>query len=217
MSRVIMRRSGDCQLYEPARVGPSRFTTEARAAVNRTQGELIWFGGRPIDALFHADCGGYTDAPENIWGTPPLAYLCARQDQVPSLVHRRWQAIVSEDALRTSLNVDARSAVGARLDSLIIRTKDVSGRAAEIVAKGERTQVFHGEDLRTLLNRVLGPKGLQSTRFTVTRRGNMFVFDGEGFGHGVGLCQLGAMARLRRGASVEDVLNYYYPGATLGR
>jgi stage II sporulation protein D len=206
-----------CQLYQPARIGSSRFTAEARAAVDRTRGELLWYGDHPIDALFHADCGGYTDAPENIWGGAPLAYLQARKDQVASLIHCTWRASISRDALRGALNADAKTSVGARLDSLAVRTRDVSGRAAEIVARGEYTPIIHGEDLRAAVNRVLGPKGVQSTRFSISVHGGTYYFDGEGFGHGVGLCQVGATARLRLGASVAQVLGFYFPGASLSR
>ena len=184
-----------CQLYEPARVGPSRFTAAAKLAEARTKGSVIWYGDRPIDALFHADCGGFTDAPENIWGGTPLAYLRAQKDTVPSLTHRTWQASISRETLRNALNADPKTAVGAHLDALSITTRDVSGRAAELSARGERSETLRGEDLRAAVNRVLGPKGLQSTRFTMGLTPTGYAFSGEGFGHGVGLCQAGALAR----------------------
>jgi stage II sporulation protein D len=206
-----------CQLYEPGRAATSRFTVDARAAVAATRGEVLWYAARPIEALFHSDCGGYTAAPETIWGGSPVAYLRPLRDQVPALTHHTWQCAVTREALRAALNADARSAVGERLDALTVVLRDVSGRAAEILLKGERAPVVRGEDLRTILGRAIGPRGLQSTRFAVTRRGSTFVFEGSGYGHGVGLCQLGAMARARRGETVADILAEYFPGARLAR
>jgi len=52
---------------------------------------------------------------------------------------------------------------------------------------------------------------------TVKRSRDQFVFSGKGFGHGVGLCQAGAAARIRAGASPDRVLEYYFPGTTLHR
>ncbi|MBE3072627.1 MAG: hypothetical protein IMZ67_06595, partial [Acidobacteria bacterium] len=52
-------------------------------------------------------------------------------------------------------------------------------------------------------------------RFTVLRDGASFVFNGRGSGHGVGLCQAGAMARARAGQSEEAILAFYYPGTRL--
>jgi stage II sporulation protein D len=49
----------------------------------------------------------------------------------------------------------------------------------------------------------------------VTRRGSRFLFEGQGFGHGVGLCQAGAFARIKAGARPDEVLARYYPGATV--
>jgi stage II sporulation protein D len=209
--------STHCQLYEPGRLATSRFAADARAAVAATRGELLWYNARPIDALFHSDCGGYTAAPEAIWGGDAVAYLRPMRDEVPALAHHTWQIVIPREDLRAAINADPRSAVGNRLDGLTVVARDVSGRAAEVQIKGEREPVIRGEEFRAILTRVLGPKGLQSTRFTVSRRGTAFVFDGSGYGHGAGLCQTGAMARARRGESVAEILQRYFPGARLGR
>jgi stage II sporulation protein D len=206
-----------CQLYDPSRLKTSRFAQDAQVAAAATRGLLLWYGQRPAEALFHADCGGHTASPETIWGSTPVAYLQPLKDAVPTLEHRTWQATMTREALRVALNADARSAVGRRLDGIKIQHGDVSGRAAEIALTGEHDFVIRGEELRTILNRTLGPKGLQSTRFTITRRGSTYVFDGSGYGHGVGLCQLGALVRARRGASPADILAYYFPNVHIGQ
>jgi stage II sporulation protein D len=93
------------------------------------------------------------------------------------------------------------------------------------VLRGTRTFVVRGEVFRDAVTRALGVTSLRSTLFTVkkTRAASAkatapeegFVFSGKGFGHGVGLCQSGAIARIRAGARVDDVLAHYFPGTTL--
>jgi stage II sporulation protein D len=58
---------------------------------------------------------------------------------------------------------------------------------------------------------------IRSTRFSLTLAGDSYRFHGTGWGHGVGLCQVGAMARIRRGDEIPAILSAYYPGARLLR
>jgi stage II sporulation protein D len=206
-----------CQLYDPARIKTSRFSAVAEDAVRRTTGEVLRYGRWPIDALFHADCGGSTAAADAVWGGPSLPYLMPRRDDLAAIPHRAWQFSTSGDALRDALNRDARTAVGVRLTGLEIVARDDSGRAATIAIRGEHDRVVRGEDLRAVLNRTLGDRAIQSTRFTLTRSAASYAFAGSGFGHGVGLCQIGAAARARRGDSLRDILAAYFTGAKVGR
>jgi stage II sporulation protein D len=68
-----------------------------------------------------------------------------------------------------------------------------------------------------VLSRTLGARAIRSTKFEIELRGARFLFTGRGFGHGAGLCQVGALARLRAGATPAEVFGRYYPGATLVR
>ena len=109
-----------------------------------------------------------------------------------------------------------RTAVGARLDRIEIAGRDAAGRAEKILLRGTRTFVVRGEVFREVVTRALGVKSLRSTLFTVKKSArHASSFSGKGFGHGVGLCQAGALARLRAGASADDVLAHYFPGTTL--
>ena len=93
--------------------------------------------------------------------------------------------------------------------------RDRGGRAVLVALRGTRESRVRGEDLRAVLGRVFGPKSIQSTSFAIERDGSRFVFSGRGYGHGVGLCQAGALARLKAGARPEQVLARYYPGTRL--
>jgi stage II sporulation protein D len=72
-----------------------------------------------------------------------------------------------------------------------------------------------GDVLRVVINRKLGDRAMLSTRFSVTLDRAGWVFEGTGFGHGVGLCPRGAAARARRGDTVTDIIQAYFPGARL--
>jgi stage II sporulation protein D len=205
-----------CQVYDPGRLAASRWTATARDAVSRTAGEVLWFGSAPAHALFHADCGGHTSNASAVWGGPAPAYLAGSRDGGPAgSAHLEWNFETTAAALRRALDADARTDVGARLDRIEVAGRDAAGRAEMITLRGARTFVVRGEVFRDAVTRALGVKSIRSTLFTVKKSKNGFVFSGKGYGHGVGLCQAGALARLRAGASVEQVLLFYFPGTTL--
>ena len=205
-----------CQLYEPSRLTTSRWAAVAQAAARRTAGEVLWFADAPARAVFHADCGGHTSNGSAVWGGLAPAYLAARRDAIdPPSAHAVWTYEAGTAALRAALNADVRTAVGARLDRIEVAGRDGAGRAEQIVLRGSQTFVVRGEVFREIVTRRLGARTLRSTLFSVTKSGNTFVFSGKGFGHGVGLCQAGAMARLRAGSSPRDVLSFYFPGTSL--
>jgi stage II sporulation protein D len=217
-----------CQLYEPARLRTSRWAPVARGAVQRTSGQILWFADAPAHVLFHADCGGHTSSAAAVWGGLAPAYLSGATDDGPACgAHTDWTFDARAAAVRTALNADPRTAVGARLDGIEVAARDSAGRAEKILLRGTRTFVIRGEVFREVLTRALGARTLRSTLFTIKRSRataadatasrDVFVFSGSGFGHGVGLCQAGALARLKAGASPADVLEHYFPGTSLRR
>ncbi len=206
-----------CQLYEPARLGTSRFATAVRQAAARTAGQVLTWQGRPIDAVFHADCGGHTASPAQVWGTAPLPYLPSEPDTVPEVQHRTWTVTVTKEQVRSALNGDRATAVGPSITDVAVAAFDASGRAETVRITGARWIELRGDEFRAALTRVLGPKGLPSTRFTVTRTRTGYQFSGTGFGHGVGLCQQGMLARARRGTGVRAILSDFFPGTAVSR
>ena len=208
-----------CQLYEPARMRTSRWAATASAASQRCAGEVLWFADGPARAVFHADCGGHTSSAAAVWGGVAPAYLSGATDKGPAGgAHTGWTFESRGAAIRAALNADPRTAIGGTLDQIEIAGRDGAGRAEKVLLRGTRTFLVRGEVFREVLTRALGVKTLKSTLFTVKKsRGDVFVFAGKGFGHGVGLCQAGALARLRDGASPDQVLAHYFPGTSLHR
>jgi stage II sporulation protein D len=205
-----------CQLYEPERLSTSRWAALARAAAASTAGLVLVSGGRPVDAVYHADCGGRTSAAREVWEGADPGYLRAQADDgAAAAAHSSWQFAVDGRALVRALDADPRTRVGGRLHAVTIVTRDGSGRAARILLRGARDVTVRGTDFREVLTSAFGARALRSTRFEVSSSAGRHVFSGTGFGHGVGLCQAGAFARVSAGAAPTAVLQRYYPGTTL--
>jgi stage II sporulation protein D len=243
-----------CQLFEPRRLQTSRWSAAAAEAVRQTAGVILTFETVPVQAVYHADCGGRTSAASAVWGGGGRAYLLSRRDDGPAdSAHTSWQFRVTRNALANALqtstwssaphpgsvacggpNAPRRSLAGApcvpsgvpgTLDSVEVTERDEAGRARQVVVRWQpetkkhkdRELVLRGDDFRIALTRAFGVRAIRSTLFEIDRDAKAFTFSGRGFGHGVGLCQAGALARLRGGASPAEVLKYYYPGTTLAR
>jgi stage II sporulation protein D len=203
-----------CQLYRPAsdaHVHRERLD----AAMARSADRFILFDGAPIQALFHSSCGGATSAADAVWGGTARAYLTSATDTVCARA-TPWTMRLERPALVRVLDADPRTRVDGRLDAIDVVSRDAGDRAVLVALTGARSPVVRGEELRAVLVRGFGVRSVRSTRLHITRDGDTFVFEGTGFGHGAGLCQAGALARLRAGASVEDVLEHYYPGVRVG-
>ncbi|MCC7007627.1 MAG: SpoIID/LytB domain-containing protein [Acidobacteria bacterium] len=204
-----------CQLYEPARIRTSRFADLARRAVESTRHTILLYDGRPADAVYHADCGGHTASADAVWGGRPVAYLTGADDDVPAAAHRTWEYAVSAARLQAVLGDDARTRTGGRLQRITIATRDASGRADTVEIRGQRAATVSATLFRAILARAFGERSIMSTRFSLAQQGPEYRFTGTGFGHGVGLCQIGAAARARRGTPAEMIFAAYFPGTRL--
>jgi stage II sporulation protein D len=205
-----------CQLYEASRLRTWRWAPQASEAVRQTAARVLWFDGAAASALFHADCGGQTSRADAVWVGAGRPYLVSISDDGPAGgAHTVWTYVATRTAILRALNSDARTRVGARLDGLQVLERDRAGRAERIAVRGASQRIVRGEELREVLTAAFGARSIRSTRFDVTRRGQAFVFEGRGFGHGVGLCQAGALARIRAGQKVPAVLQTYFPGTRL--
>ncbi len=205
-----------CQIYEPGRLATSRWRSAVRGASARTAGIILWYDGAAADAVYHADCGGRTSAAADVWGGAGFPYLRAVLDGGKAQdAHTAWRYVVDADTLRRALDADPRTRVDGRLTSIAVLTRDGLGRAQRVVLRGARELPVAGADLRAVATAAFGARSIRSTRFEVRLDGAQFLFSGTGFGHGVGLCQAGAIARLAAGESPRRVLQRYYPGTVL--
>jgi stage II sporulation protein D len=205
-----------CQVFRPdGRPGGRRPLVEA--AVATTAGVVLTHGGKPIQALFHADCGGHTSAAADVWGGPGQPYLVARPDPWCSTrASSAWTLRLTTAELGQALAAGGLAGIQGDVRSVEVGRVDQGGRASTLVVRGTVPVAVRGEDFRRAVTRRLGPRAFRSLTITVERTADGFLFRGRGFGHGAGLCQAGALARLQAGESVQQVLSYYYAGTTMG-
>lgn len=190
----------------------------ARKAVASTAGMILADRqGRPIDAYFHAACGGRTADIESLWGVRPgPAYLRGvRDDFCAEMPHHNWTRTIDAEKLRRALQMDERSRVGSRIASIRVARRDAGGRAELVIVQGERRVELSGWEFKMIVGRHLGWQTILSSFFEVRREGDSFVFTGKGFGHGLGLCQEGARGAARAGLGFDRILMHYFPGARI--
>jgi stage II sporulation protein D len=210
-------------------------STAGNRAVADTEGLVLTYGGRAITAFFHSTCGFATASPEESFrNVRPQPYLRSVSDArgggyyCEGSPHFRWDvewsgAELTEVLQRTVpqvLGIDAHFVSGIR--DIEPRSRGESGRTTEIrvhVAEGE-IPVF-GPDMRAVFETPNGqPLGSTAVQLTTERAGELVSrlrMAGAGWGHGVGMCQWGAIGRAREGHDYEAILAAYFPGANLER
>lgn len=179
-------------------------------AVEDTAAKILTYQGKVIPAFFHSTCGGHTEDASLLWDiniAPLKGVVCGFCKDSP---HFAWHYVLSADEVREKL-VGAGVKIG-KIRDMAISGKDVSGRVMDIIITTVKKEVkVSAKDFRN----IIGPNNIRSTNFSLTVVNNDVVFEGFGWGHGVGLCQWGAYFMAREGRSTEEILKYYYPGAKL--
>jgi len=205
-----------CQLYDPSRLRTSRWAPQSKEAVEQTAGRVLWFDGAAAFVVFHADCGGRTSRADDVWGGVGRPYLTSILDDGPAEgAHSAWKYEATRADVLRALNTDPRTRVGVRLERLQVLERDSAGRVERIALHGASERIVRGEDIRGVLSAAFGARSIRSTWFDVRQVGQAFVFEGRGFGHGVGLCQAGALARIRAGQKLSTILQTYFPGTKI--
>lgn len=205
-------------------------------AVRATAGEVLWAGGRPVSAPFHAVCGGSTAAPDEVWkGTTPEPHLRSVSDVDPRTGRpyceasprfrwsRTFEAAALEASLARWLRSQGSSVYAGRVRAVRVERTTGSGRVGTLAVEADGGRLeLRGNDIRYALR---APSGeiLASTYFSVEpvvgRDGRVqsLTLRGTGYGHGVGMCQWGAIGRARAGQDYRRILLAYFPGARIER
>lgn len=179
-------------------------------AVDLTKGKVLVYNGAIFPTYFHATCGGATFNASNLWNIdlPPLKGV--KCDWCKKSPHYSWEKWVTLKEARSKLE-NAGYPVGEITGFEAVK-KDPSGRILEIYVKGSQSAVnIAGKDFRL----IIGSDILRSTNFKATIIGDYVVFEGRGWGHGVGMCQWGAYYMSRAGKKADEILSFYYPGSAI--
>ena len=171
-----------------------------RAAVEATRGEVLTYELAPIEAYFHASCGGHTESGQAALQRD-LPYLQAVDCPCGKLPSSRWSATVSEQELREVLEGNP--------EGLRVTGRTATHRATRVSTSSGAT--LDGARFRQRL----GYTKLKSLDFEVEKTSRGYLFTGRGYGHGAGLCQWGAKVFADGGWNYKDILAHYYPGAEL--
>lgn len=198
-----------CQLY----TGTTAEKSASNAAIKATRGEVLTYGGKPIEALFHTDSGGMTENSEDVWGSH-VPYLRAAKDTPAKTMP--WTKAISRADLERKLAAKGHDIGKVRslvLSPLAIgrsaKDRTASGRVKTMTVKGTKgTATLSGTTWRSLL-------GLKSTLFDAKLAKDMVTFTGYGSGHGLGISQWGAERMAAKGASYAEILHHYYTGTKM--
>ncbi len=200
-------------------------------AVRATRGLVLTFAGRIVDAVYHSTCGGTTAGASEVWRSGDQPYLRVVSDRIPASTRHycdisprfRWTREFTGAELATVLGRYLRdyATVGASgpgtPQRLEIDGRTASGRVRALVISTSRGRYeLRGNDIRFVL-RDSGGAILGSTYFSLeneTAGGSLtrLTVLGAGFGHGIGMCQWGAIGRARAGQDARTILETYYPG-----
>jgi SpoIID/LytB domain protein len=229
-----------CQAYR----GDGATTARTDQAVRETRGEAL-FGREDrtlVDAVYSAMCGGHGEDNDKVWGNAANPSLRGRPDLPPGEASRFDRRLADEPTLRAFLGSGERSYCrlqGSRRDrwrwerrfsraeldrllaplevgpvrALAVTSRGVSGRARVLVVTGERGRAEVSSELR--IRHLL--HDLPSAMFVVDRDGEGWVLRGGGWGHGVGMCQWGAVGRADAGQDYREILRAYFSGAEVAR
>ena len=194
-----------CQVYS----GVETFSSTDNA-VNQTRGEVLFHGGRTVDAPFHADSGGMTESAENVWGGK-VAHLQPISEEFSHT--QAWSVKFSISDFSSRMGSAFGNFKNFSLSPLTIgksaNDRSASGRVKFLKIIGSnKTVQMKGDEVRRKFS-------LPSTLFDVKIENNEIIFFGYGKGHGVGLSQYGAKFYAEKGWKYDKILAHYYKGATL--
>ncbi|MFQ5498958.1 MAG: SpoIID/LytB domain-containing protein [Candidatus Zixiibacteriota bacterium] len=196
-------------------------------AIDATAGDVITFEEKFINAYYHSTCGGMTDDISHVWDRKESPYLRAVADSGACRWSKYyvWREHFTEPQLRGRIEQYLSSDRGRDLkidtiQDLIIKERTPGGRISKLLVRTDNDVYrFQRDRIRWVIGRTSNPDLiLPSDRFDVEikrdRQGSisMITFQGRGYGHGVGMCQCGAIGLARKGWEFDDILTHYYSG-----
>ncbi|MBR4644308.1 MAG: SpoIID/LytB domain-containing protein [Bacteroidaceae bacterium] len=222
-----------CQRYQGITVACN---PNVQQAVNETRGQVLMADGEICDARFGKCCGGQTNEFQYCWQNIRKSYLSSVVDPFCNTSDRevlsqvlndydletqnfyRWQVRFTQERLRELIERNLGMKFGDILNLEPLETGPAGHISRLSIVGTERTYII-GKEL--LIRKTLSTSHLLSSAFTVSLENiqdnvpQTFVLNGKGWGHGVGMCQIGAAVMGHQGYSYQQILTHYYPGAEI--
>lgn len=216
-----------CQRYQ----GITRASSpHVREAIAQTVGEVLAYGAEICDARFSKCCGGQTEEYRYCWENITKPYLVSVSDpycntndaevlrqvlndydqETPDFYS--WTCRVTKEQVRTFLHDKLGVDIGDII-ALEPMERGKSGRISRMKFVGTERSMVIGKELE--IRRALSSSHLLSSAFDVEDAGDSFVLHGKGWGHGVGLCQIGAAVMGAKGFGYDEILLHYYKNAKI--
>ncbi|MCI0482048.1 MAG: SpoIID/LytB domain-containing protein, partial [Candidatus Dadabacteria bacterium] len=174
------------------------------SAVEETRDEVLTFEGRPIASFYHSTCGGKTENPEDVFGKS-YPFLHSVESACTLSPYAAWERSIPAAEIEKALSFTG-------INKIMIKSFTSTGRVKQLeIVHSSGTATVNAIDLR----KVLGWSRLPSTNFSISGDGDPFVFEGKGYGHGVGLCQWSMFQMAREGSTYREILAFFYPGTSI--
>lgn len=203
----------------------------ANKAVEATQGEVITHNGEFVQAFYHANCGGRTESVDEVWGNDRVPYLISVSDEDNCAWYKRyeWKVVWERESLEKSLPQYLKEHTKyvvddvGKIKDIKIKKRSKSGRVRVLEIKTDKGRLRLKKDkLRWVIRKAEDPSAiLPSTLFDLKIVKNTewdidsLIFEGRGNGHGVGMCQTGAIGMARKGYTYRQILKHYYPNTEI--
>jgi stage II sporulation protein D len=200
-------------------------------AVCSTKGEILTYGGRPVDAVFHSSSGGFTENSEEVWKNF-LPYLRSKPDPYDNNEkHYNWSVSYTQEQLKQQLAGKKQWRQGDKyiepvnfeeITDLVELERASSGSRVKRLAlcgigpdeQELKVEIYNADAVRTIFSLKSAFFTLEKT-FNAEQKLEMATFRGNGWGHGVGMSQYGALGMARQGFNYRAILLYYYTGVDL--
>ena len=225
-----------CQRYQ----GLTRATGETvRKVIDQTWGQVLTYDGQLCDTRFSKCCGGRMEAFSTCWEDKDFEYLkpladapdhmdgakcfCDTQDKTilaqvlnnydqETVDFYRWTEVYDKAKLAELISRRSGVEIG-ELISIEPLQRGESGRIWKLKIEGTTATLIVGKELE--IRRILSESHLKSSAFDVMIDADRVTLEGKGWGHGVGLCQIGAAVMATQGYTYEQILQHYYPNSQL--
>lgn len=172
-------------------------------AVNSTKGKIITYNNSPINAFFHANSGGVTEQPVNVWGGSGYPYL-------KTVVTSGEEAYTQYSSEVNLTKKEFEEKMQQYHSDFNIKYDEKDCIKIEEYTEGNRVKTIKIGNLELSGVEVRNILGLKSANFNIDVGENNIVFKVIGYGHGVGMSQTGADSLAKQGKSYEEIIKHYY-------